>query len=103
MGLFRATEEALSLIKAEEVLLPCEYVEPPSRTSHKCSSEQEGKQVNSPTFNPHMTSKDVVICLKFETLQIGGQSLVGRDRFLFFELSIRVDFQWGEVGEGRFN
>lgn len=39
--------------------------------------------------------KDVVICLKFETLRIAGQSLVGRDRFLFFEPSIRVDFQWG--------
>lgn len=57
MGLVWATEEALSLIKEEEVLARCECAVPPSRTSQKRSSEQEGKQVNSPTFHPHMTSK----------------------------------------------
>lgn len=56
-GSFWTTEEALSLIKEEEVLISCEYVVPPNRTSQKCSSEQEGKQANSLTFNPHMTSK----------------------------------------------
>lgn len=56
-GSFWTTEEALSLIKEEEVLISCEYIVPPNRTSQKCSSEQEGKQANSLTFDPHMTSK----------------------------------------------
>lgn len=92
-GSLWTTEEALSLIKEEEVVISCEYVVPPNHTSQKCSSEQEGKQANGLTFNPHMTFKGCGDLSKVWNPP-NRRPITCRSGFLFFELSIWGDFQW---------
>lgn len=68
---------------------------PIARRTNVPVNRKGNKRTARPLTLTWLHMKDVVICLKFETHRIGGQSLAGCDRFLFFELSIWVDFREG--------